>query len=179
MKKLVMLAVILAPAFGIAQDKKAAPTAVSAKEVVKDKEAEKGSKLNLQNPESLFAELVISETNNGVLMRADVGRETAGELQDKELVEALSTLRSIQFYNVPDAMVHFNSIGFHYVNSYLVHRGDKVDTHLIFEKKLTNKHEGAVKPNVSTGNGRNEDSRQPGKTPQPQVKEKESKGEKK
>jgi hypothetical protein len=179
MKKLVMLAMVLAPFFGFAQDKKTAPTAVSAKEVTKDKQAEKGSKLNLQNPESLFAELIISETNTGVLMRADVGRETAGELQDKELIEALSALRTIQFYNVPDAMVHFNSIGFHYVNSYLVHRGDKVDTHLMFEKKLTNKHEGAVKPNVSTGSGKPEDSRPAPKAPEPKVKEKESKGEKK
>jgi hypothetical protein len=177
MKKLVMLAIVLAPAFGFAQDKKAANPPISAKEATKD--GDKGSKLNLQNPESLFAELVISETNTGVLMRADVGRETVGELQDKELIEALSTLRTTQFYSVPDAMVHFNSIGFHYVNSYLIHRGEKVETHLIFEKKMTNKHDGAVKPNVSTGNGRLEDSRPAPKGPDPKVKEKESKGEKK
>lgn len=176
MKKFVMLAMILAPVLGVAQDKKVTTPPVSAKEATKE---DKGSKLNLQNPETLFIEIIISETNTGIIMRADIGRETAGELQDKELVEALSNLRSTQFYSIPDAMVHLNSLGFHFMDSYLVHRGEKVETHLIFERKLVNKHEGAVKPNVSTGNGRLEDARTPPKGPEPKVKDKESKGEKK
>lgn len=156
MKKLMFLAMMAAPVVTFAQEKKDGKEAdkkVSVQQNAGQGEDFQKSGLNVGASESMFMELILTESQNGTLIRADFGREILSNCQDKELVGALTEFRTLQLTNVPDAMAHLNSLGFKLTNSYETHRGDKTDTHLVFEKRNNSKRpgqEGQTRPAVNT-----------------------------
>ena len=144
MKKIILLALFVAPLFAAAQtknttvspDKSTAPPPVgnyTAKEPVGR------SKYAVFNPETFFIELIMMDMTNGVNIRVDYGRELLTGITDKELVAQLTDLRTAGFNNVPDAMNYLTNIGFRYLDNYTLNVNNKSEMHLIFERHLTKK----------------------------------------
>jgi hypothetical protein len=129
MKKIVILALMVAPFVGFSQ----------AKPVPTDLEKKKSEQFRVVNPEFAFLEVVIAETSVGSAIRVDFGREQIMGIEDKELVAQLTEMRSTQFTSIPDLTAYLSSIGFKYSASYQMVVQGKNETHLMFEKRLGRK----------------------------------------
>jgi hypothetical protein len=129
MKKIVILALMVAPFMGFSQ----------AKPVPTEADKKKSEQFKVSNPEFFYLEVVLTETSVGNSIRIDFGREQMTSLEDKELMAQLTEMRSTQFTNVPDLTAYLSSIGFKYNASYQTMNGGKNETHLMFEKRMGRK----------------------------------------
>jgi hypothetical protein len=160
MKKVMLMLLMAAPFWAFSQEKEKTDKkegekkeAVSAQQVAGTNDPKKGG-LDLTAAESMFLELIISEGQNGTVIRADIGRESANSTDDKLLQQKMIDLRTLTFNSMPDAMAHLSGMGFKWINSYEVHKGDRVETHLVFERRNSRgkgREEGTPRPvNVGT-----------------------------
>lgn len=160
MKKVLIMLMMAAPFWAFSQEKEKTDKkegdkkeAVSAQQVAGSNDPKKGG-LDLTAAESMFVELILAEGQNGMVIRADIGRESVNTIEDKILQQKMIELRSLTFNSMPDAMAHLSGMGFKWMNSYEVHRGDKVETHLVFERRNARgkgKEDGMPRPvNVAT-----------------------------
>jgi hypothetical protein len=143
MKKLVVLALAALPMFAMAQEKEKTSANAPAKPEVQ-------RPVTTNNPESVFIELIISQTAVGNKMKVDFGREIMGSVNDKELVQALSDLRNMDFATMPDALNHLGTQGFKFVTNYtLKDKENKDEVHMVFEKRMMKKPgNGSGRPEV-------------------------------
>jgi hypothetical protein len=139
MKKLVVLAMAALPMFAMAQEKEKTNATPPAKPEIQRPNSANG-------PESIFIELIITQTSVGNKIKADFGRELMSSLNDKELVQTLSDLRNADYATMPDAMNALAMQGFKFVTNYSVKDKDnKEEVHMVFEKRLMRK------PNAGSG----------------------------
>jgi TfoX/Sxy family transcriptional regulator of competence genes len=141
MKKIILMALIAAPIWAGAQTTKPAEK-VTGKQEVKDltpPSSTAGSKSTVTSPESIFAELIVSENQmGGIVIRVDFGRDVLAGIEDKELMMKIKEAREIQFVAVPDALTYMNSLGFKFVTSYAI-TSKTTETHMVLEKRMARK----------------------------------------
>ncbi len=141
MKRIILMALIAAPIWAGAQTTKPAEKVVG-KQETKDltpPSSPAGSKSTVTNPESIFAELIVSENQmGGIVIRIDFGRDALAGIEDKELMMKIKDAREIQFVAVPDALTYMNSLGFKFVTSYVT-TSKTSETHMVLEKRMARK----------------------------------------
>lgn len=160
MKKLVVLAMAALPMFAMAQEKEKTNATPPAKPEIQRPNSANG-------PESIFIELIITQTNVGNKIKTEFGREMMSTLNDKELVQALSEMRNADYATIPDAMNALGMQGFKFVTNYTVKDKDgKDEVHMVFEKRMMKK------PNAGKPEGRPERPERPEAKPavQPESK---------
>ncbi|MDZ4751535.1 MAG: hypothetical protein SGI87_07980 [Flavobacteriales bacterium] len=129
MKKILIIALMCAPMLSFAQTKTtdaAAPSGKSTAALPKE-----------YTPESIFGTLIVFENNARTSIRMDFGRELGVSLKDKDLVLQIETLRETQFLSIPDAINFLSSQGYRLVNSFNFTNNGKIETHFLFEKRVT------------------------------------------
>ncbi len=133
------MALIAAPIWAGAQTTKPAEKTTGKPEVKEIPAAPAGSKSTVTNPESIFAELIVSENQmGGIVIRIDFGRDALAGIEDKELMMKIKDAREIQFVAVPDALTYMNSMGFKFVTSYAT-TSKTTETHMVLEKRMARK----------------------------------------
>ncbi|MCC6599216.1 MAG: hypothetical protein IT223_00915 [Crocinitomicaceae bacterium] len=141
MKKIIGILLFSTPFFFYSQTKGTTATApapaAGTRETAKAPAGQ--SKFGVFNPETIYIELIVGETTMGTSIRVDYGRELLNGLNDKELINQISDLRSASFSSVPDAMNYLTSIGFRYLSSYNVTVNTKSEAHLLFDRRLSRK----------------------------------------
>ena len=133
MKKLIVMALAALPMCAMAQDKgKTSDNAPVKPEVQRP--------VTTNNPESIFIELIVAQTNVGNKIKMDYGRELLSNVNDKELVQTLSDMRNTDFQTMPDAMNYLAVQGFKFVTNYTLKDKDgKDELHIVFEKRMMKK----------------------------------------
>lgn len=159
MKKLVVLAMAALPMFAMAQEKEKTNTTPTPRPEIQRPNSANG-------PESIFIELIISQTNLGNKIKTDFGRELMTNINDKEVVQALSEMRNAEYATMPDAMNALGTQGFKFVTNYTVKdKEGKDEVHMVFEKRMMKK------PNAGSGNPEGRPQRPDAKVPaQPESK---------
>lgn len=101
--------------------------------------------------ETIYSELVISKSPNGDnAIRADFGKDAVSGLTDKETLKQIGELRSSNYSNVPDALNRMSAAGFRYQQNYTVQdKEGRNEVHMVFEKRVISRPDGAAKPNPS------------------------------
>jgi len=141
MKRIILMALIAAPIWAGAQTTKPAEKVVG-KQETKDLNppgSTAASKSTVTSPESIFAELIVSENQmGGIVIRVDFGRDVLAGIEDKELMVKIKEAREVQFVAVPDALTYMNSMGFKFVTSYTT-TSKTTETHMVLEKRMARK----------------------------------------
>jgi TfoX/Sxy family transcriptional regulator of competence genes len=140
MKKIILMALIAAPIWAGAQNKTIDKgTAKPEAKELQTPGAQVGSKSTVASPESIFAELIVSENQmGGMVIRIDFGRDALAGVEDKEFMMKIKEARELQFVAVPDALTYMNSIGFKFVTSYVT-TAKSTETHMVLEKRMARK----------------------------------------
>ena len=140
MKKIILMALIAAPIWAGAQNKTIDKgTAKPEPKELQAPATPSGNKGTVVSPETLFAELIVSENQmGGIVIRIDFGRDALAGVEDKELLMKIREAREIQFVAVTDALTYMNSLGFKYVTSYVT-SFKSTETHMVLEKRMARK----------------------------------------
>jgi hypothetical protein len=166
MKKIILMALIAAPIWASAQTTKPAEK-VTTKPEMKEIPGTPGemNKTTVKSPESVFAEIIISENPmGGQVIRIDFGRDALAGVEDKEFVQKIKEARELQFTTVPDVLTYMNSMGFKFITSYAMKGNNKVDeTHMVLEKRMARK--GEAGKGGAAGNGAERPERPEGSKP--------------
>jgi len=143
MKKIILMALIAAPIWAGAQTTKPAEKATGKQETkeITTPTSPAGRKSTVTSPESIFAELIVSENQmGGIVIRVDFGRDVLAGIEDKELMMRIKEAREVQFVAVPDALTYMNNMGFKFVTSYAT-TSKTTETHMVLEKRMARKGE--------------------------------------
>lgn len=90
-------------------------------------------------PEIIFAEMIVSESNNKTNIRVDFGRDIMDLITDKDLETQLTELRNMPFTTVADALNYTSSQGWKLVTTYMLNTQNLHETRLVLEKRLMKK----------------------------------------
>jgi hypothetical protein len=134
MKKILFILLAGLPFLGMAQK----PESSDREAREKDLQARAAQKeaLGRMEGESNFCEMILADNGiGGTVIKLDFGQESMKNVEDKELVVAISEAREQKLTNVPDAMAYLSKIGFKFVTSYTTGVPGKGETHMVFEKK--------------------------------------------
>lgn len=166
MKKLMMILLLAAPVALLAQGTKPATPAQPGKPGEPGKE---GARFV---PESVFADIIVVTTNsNGNVntnIRVDFGKEIYDLLTDKDLLQQITAIRSMNFSSVPDAVNYLNSVGFRFVTNYTTNGSLGTDTHILMEKRIVKRGQDPSSTPQRPPQGMEQPGTRPAENPTPQ-----------